>query len=170
MEDQLREEFIQNALYRFDESTRMNTISLQLLSEEDIWKRPNESLNSIGNLILHLCGNITQYVISSLGETEDKRNRDIEFSTSSGLTKEELLLKLTETVEKAKRVVNDASIEQLIRKREVQGFYFSGIGVVLHAVEHYSYHTGQIAFWTKQLKNKDLGFYDGMDLNIKNEE
>lgn len=168
MENELREEFIQNAFYRLDESTRMSTIALEKLSEEDVWKCPNSSLNSVGNLILHLCGNITQYVISSLGETEDLRERDIEFSTESGFSKTELLQKLSTTVEEAKRVINNASIEQLIKKREVQGFYFSGIGVVLHAVEHYSYHTGQIAFWTKQLKNKDLGFYDGIDLKIKN--
>lgn len=169
MEEKIREEFVQNALYRMDESTRMIAISLEHLSEEDIWKRPNESLNSVGNLILHLCGNITQYVISSLGETEDKRERDIEFKTESGLVKDELFQKLKNTVETSKRVINDASIEQMIRKRKVQGFYFSGIGVVLHAVEHYSYHTGQIAFLTKQLKNKDLGFYDGLDLNTSNE-
>jgi len=170
MEEKIKEEFVQNALYRLDESTRMCSISLEHLAEEDIWKRPNESLNSIGNLILHLCGNITQYVISSLGETEDMRERDAEFNTESGLTKEGLFQKLKETVETAKRVINDASIEQLIRKRDVQGFYFSGIGIVLHAVEHYSYHTGQIAFLTKQLKNTDLGFYKDVDLKIKNEK
>lgn len=168
MEEKIREEFVQNSLYRLDESTRMNSISLEQLSEEDIWKRPNTSLNSIGNLILHLCGNINQYVISSLGETEDTRERDEEFAIDSGYNKAELLQKLTETVDVAKRVINDTPVEQLVRKREVQGFYFSGLGVVLHAVEHYSYHTGQIAFWTKQLKNKDLGFYDGMNLNINN--
>ena len=167
MEEQFREEFVQNALYRLDESTRMNTISLEQLSEEELWQRPNDSLNSVGNLILHLCGNITQYVISSLGETEDFRNRDKEFSTESGFTKKELLQKLVETVEIAKRTINDASMDQLLRKRKVQGFYFSGIGVVLHAVEHYSYHTGQIAFLAKMLKNKDLRFYDGIDLNEK---
>ncbi|CAM4382356.1 DinB family protein [Zobellia nedashkovskayae] len=168
MEEQFKEEFVQNALYRIDESTRMNRISVAQLSEEELWKRPNESLNSIGNLILHLCGNITQYVISSLGENEDKRDRDLEFSAKEIYSKEELVEKLTETVEIAKRIINDASVEQLVRKRKVQGFYFSGIGVVLHAVEHYSYHTGQIAFYTKQLKNQDLGFYKGTDLNLKN--
>ncbi|MGS0528254.1 DinB family protein [Zobellia nedashkovskayae] len=168
MEEKFKEEFVQNALYRIDESTRMNRISVAQLSEEELWKRPNESLNSIGNLILHLCGNITQYVISSLGEKEDKRDRDLEFSAKEIYSKEELVEKLTETVEIAKRIINDASVEQLVRKRKVQGFYFSGIGVVLHAVEHYSYHTGQIAFYTKQLKNQDLGFYKGTDLNLKN--
>ena len=164
------EEFVQNALYRIDESTRMIRISLDQLSEDDFWQRPNESSNSVGNLILHLCGNMTQYVISSLGENKDNRQRDLEFSTATGYQKDQLLNKLVETVDTAKRVINDASAEQFIRKREVQGFYFSGIGVVLHAVEHFSYHTGQIAFYTKQLKNKDLGFYEGKDLNITNKE
>ncbi|MFS4468361.1 DinB family protein [Maribacter sp. 2210JD10-5] len=169
MEEKFREEFVQNALYRLDESTRMNGISLEQLSNEELWKRPNETLNSVGNLILHLCGNITQYVISSLGEKEDTRDRDSEFATQQYFPKKVLLKKLKETVDEAKRAINDASMKQLLRKRNVQGFYFSGIGVILHAVEHYSYHTGQIAFWTKQLKNKDLGFYKGVDLKIKNE-
>ena len=53
--------------------------------------------------------------------------------------------------------------------RSVQGFNFSGIGILVHVVEHLSYHTGQIAFYTKQLKNEQLGFYGDIDLNVKNE-
>lgn len=163
----LIDEVVKNALYRFDESTRMIQRSLDEIAEEEVWLKPNESLNSIGTLILHLCGNITQYVISSLGETKDVRNRDTEFSTTDGLSKEELLVKLETTVDAAKRIIFDASPAQLVKIRSVQGFSFSGIGVILHAVEHYSYHTGQIAFWVKQLKNTDLGFYSGIDLNVK---
>jgi len=166
----LREELVKNALYRLDESTRMVQKSLVEITEQELWLKPNESLNSIANLILHLCGNITQYIISSLGETEDVRNRDLEFLANANGNKSELLGKLEETVETAKRVIFDATQEQLLKVRSVQGFSFSGIGVIIHAVEHYSYHTGQIAFWTKQLKNKDLGFYEGRDLNIKNKE
>lgn len=169
-EEKIVEELVKNALYRMDESTRMIKRSLAEISEEELRLKPNDSLNSIANLILHLCGNITQYIISSLGETEDIRNRDLEFSANTGGNKSELLGKLEETVETAKRVIFDASQEQLLKVRSVQGFSFSGIGVIIHAVEHYSYHTGQIAFWTKQLKNKDLGFYDGRDLNIKNKK
>lgn len=169
-EAQLREELVKNALYRFDESTRMIRKSLAEVTEQELWTKPNDSLNSIANLILHLCGNITQYVISSLGESEDIRNRDSEFSTTEGANKAVLLGKLEKTVDTAKRVIFDATQEQLLRIRFVQGFSFSGIGVIIHAVEHYSYHTGQIAFWVKQLKNKDLGFYDGIDLKIKNED
>ena len=168
MEELLREEFVQNALYRIDENTRMNTISLKQLSAKNIWVKPNENTNSVGNLILHLCGNITQYIISSIEEKEDNRNRDVEFSTNSGYSKDELIKKLNITITTCKRVINNATIDQLLKKREVQGFYFSGIGVILHAVEHYSYHTGQIAFLTKQIENIDLNFYNGFDLNINN--
>jgi len=164
----LVEELVKNALYRMDESTRMIQKSLTEISEDEVWLKPNESLNSIANLILHLCGNITQYIISSLGEKEDIRERDLEFFTSKGLNKSELFTKLEATVDTAKRVIFDADTEQLLKIRDVQGFSFSGVGVILHVVEHYSYHTGQIAFWVKQLKNKDLGFYKGRDLNTKN--
>lgn len=165
----LREELLRNALFRLDESTRMVKKSMEELSEEEVWQRPNAALNSMGNLILHLCGNMTQYIISSLGEAEDTRERDKEFSTRGGMDKKALLQRLETTVETAKRVIFDAPVEQLIKVRSVQGFQFSGVGVILHAVEHYSYHTGQIAFWVKWLKNKDLGFYAGMDLKKRNE-
>ncbi len=162
-------EFKEQIVYRLNESTRMIKISFQKLEEEDIWKKINDSSNSIGNLIIHLCGNITQYAIASLGKTEDQRNRDYEFEVTSGFTKEELLNKLETTVEKAKSIILSTSKEEYMRKRSVQGFEFSGIGIAIHVTEHYSYHTGQIAFWTKQIKNKSLGFYDGIDLTIKNE-
>ncbi|RRQ48508.1 DUF1572 domain-containing protein [Maribacter algicola] len=167
-EAQLIEELVKNALFRMDESTRMIKKSLGNVTDNEIWKKPNDSLNSIGNLILHLCGNMTQYIISSLGEVDDVRNRDAEFQTKDGLTKEELIKKLENTVDDAKRVIFDTKPEQMVKIRSVQGFSFSGVGVILHAVEHFSYHTGQIAFWVKLLRDKDLGFYDGMDLNTKN--
>ena len=170
MNEEIAKEFKEQIVYRLDESTRMITISFDQLSEEDIWRKFNESSNSIGNLILHLCGNITQYAIASLGNIEDKRDRDKEFEAVEGYSKDELLKKLITTVSEAKTVLENSLVSELMRKREVQGFTFSGIGIAIHVAEHYSYHTGQIAFWTKQLKNKDLGFYDGMDLNIKNKE
>lgn len=170
MNIEVLEELKNQIIYRLDESTRMNTKSLSLISEDDVWKRINNSSNSIGNLILHLCGNITQYAISSLGNTDDLRNRDLEFSIDKGYSKSELLEKLNTTLEEAKAIINKTTLEEYLRKREVQGFTFSGVGIVIHVTEHYSYHTGQIAFWVKQLKNKDLGFYDGVDLTIKNKD
>ncbi len=171
MNDQVAKEFVDQIMYRLEESTRMITLSFDQLSEDDIWKRPNKNSNSIGNLILHLCGNITQYGISSLGKKEDHRDRDKEFAAQDGLRKVELLNMLVSVVDEAKNVLKSLSQDELLRKREVQGFTFSGIGIAIHITEHYSYHTGQIAFWTKQLKDKrSLGFYDGFDLNIKNND
>ena len=169
-EERLVGELVKNALYRIDESSAMVQKCLVEITEEELWLQPNESLNSIANLIVHLCGNITQYIISSLGETDDNRNRSLEFSVRDGASKAALLDTLEHTIEKAKGVILDAKLHQLLKIRDVQGFSLSGVGVIIHVVEHYSYHTGQIAFWVKQLKNKDLGFFDGIDLNINNRE
>lgn len=166
---QLQEELIWNSGYRMKESLRMIKICLNQLSEEQIWQKPNESSNSIANLILHLCGNITQYGISSIKNLEDNRQRDEEFSTTSGYTKAELIKMLEDTIDEAKRAFYEAPLEELLRKRYVQGFNFSGVGNIVHVTEHLSYHTGQIALWTKILNDKDLGFYSGVDLNAKND-
>ncbi|MGB5355914.1 MAG: DinB family protein [Eudoraea sp.] len=161
-------EVVENACFRLDESTRMIKKCLVLWKDEDIWIKPNEVSNSIGNLLLHICGNMTQYIISSLGEQKDVRNRKKEFEIQKGPTIKELTIMLERTVKKAKKVLREASGDDLLKMRSVQGFKFSGIGVVMHAVEHYSYHTGQIAVWTKMIRNQDLGFYNGLDLNSKN--
>lgn len=167
-QDTWHSDLIEQARYRMDESLRMIKKSLERLDEEDIWKRPNTSSNSVGNLILHLCGNIRQYIISSLGGQPDLRQRDNEFSARGDKSKKALIELLEQVIEESEAVLTSVSTDELLRNREVQGFTMSGIGVVLHVVEHLSYHTGQIAFWTKLLKDEDLGFYDGFDLNLKN--
>ncbi|MCF6222091.1 MAG: DUF1572 domain-containing protein [Flavobacteriaceae bacterium] len=169
-DQRLKQEFINNAIYRLDVHTDMIKNSLGQLSDKEIWQKPNEVSNSIANLILHLCGNITQYTISSLLGGNDQRERDKEFSTASGYTKEEIFAKLTEVIDKAKTIIGNMTEENLLKIRKVQGFTYSGLGIILHVVEHYSYHTGQIAFFTKLMKSKRLGFYDGVDLNVKNKK
>ncbi len=97
------------------------------------------------------------------------REREKEFSADGGYSGSELLKKLTDTLDEAKNIIQNISGEELLRKRKVQGYTHSGIGIIIHVTEHYSYHTGQVIFWTKLLKDKDLGFYAGIDLNVKNE-
>lgn len=164
-----KEEFILNACFRMEESLRMVNIALGKITEEQLWLKPNSSLNSIGNLILHLCGNMTQYGITSLKDIKDKRNRDAEFETDGGLNKQGIFTLLEQTVEEVKSTLTNISTDRLLAHRNVQGFNFSGIGNSIHVVEHFSYHTGQIAFWVKQLNNAPLGFYDGQDLNKRND-
>lgn len=162
------QEFKSQSIHRIELNTPRIVKCLAELTEEEVWQRPNDVSNSIGNLILHLCGNIRQYAISSLGGKEDTRERDKEFSATGGYTKAELLNKLETTVAEAIQTIKDSTEENLLLVRSVQGFTYSGIGIIVHVTEHYSYHTGQIVFWTKLLKNKDMGFYAGMNLNIKN--
>jgi len=164
----MTKEFIEQSTIRLDEYTSKIEKCISDLEEQEVWIRPNESSNSIGNLILHLCGNITQYILSSLNNKKDERQRDDEFMARDGYTKDELLKKLHNVVSQAKRVLQNIEDPDLIKVRSVQGFELSGLTIILHVVEHYSYHTGQIAFWTKLLRNKDLGFYDNFDLNQKN--
>ena len=154
-------EFIEQSIFRMEENNVRIEKCLTMLSEDEVWKKPNQSSNSIGNLILHLCGNIRQYIISSLGKVEDTRKRDLEFSTSGGFSKKELLNKLLGTVSEAARTIKNLDEKNLLDVKSVQGFEYSGIGNIIHVVEHYSYHAAQIAFWTKLLKDKDLGFYAG---------
>ena len=163
-------EFIKNACFRLDESLRMVELSLTKITEDQLWQKPNESLSSIGNLILHLCGNLTQYGVASLQGLEDKRSRDAEFAAKGGLSKDALLQKLATTVTEVKKSFETVPMERWVALERVQGFEFSGVGNAVHAVEHFSYHTGQIAFWVKLLNNEQLGFYDGIDLTILNDE
>ena len=164
----ISKEFIEQCIYRMDENTKRVMTCLKELDDEDVWKSANDNSNSIGNLIFHLCGNIKQYIISALGVREDTRVRDEEFSTRSGHTKTELVNRLQGTVLQAIDTLKETDDDALIKIYSVQGFQFSGVGIIIHVTEHYSYHTGQIAFWTKQLKNKDLRFYSGINLNAKN--
>ena len=168
MENIFYQEFIGRTIGHLDQNTNKIKSCMMELDEQGIWFSPNGHLNSAGNLILHLCGNIRQYIISSLGGLPDTRERETEFSTKGGLTREELVGKLHNTLEEARSVISKADPGNLMRKRVVQGMSYSGVGIVIHVTEHYSYHTGQIIFLTKLLKDVDMGFYSGVDLNKMN--
>jgi uncharacterized damage-inducible protein DinB len=146
-------------ILRMEENTPRIEQCLAELDESEIWQRPNSASNSMGNLLLHLCGNIRQYAIASLGNKEDHRQRQTEFAATEGYTASDLLEQLQNTIKEAINTIRTASDEEMLRERDVQGYLMSGIGVIVHVCEHYSYHTGQIAFWVKLLKDKDLGFY-----------
>ena len=164
----ITKEFIDQSIFRIHENTPRIEKCLNELSEEDIWRKPNASSNSIGNLVLHLCGNITQYIIASLGHKKDNRNRGLEFSSLDRYNKWMLISKLKTTIDLSVDILNQLTEADLMEVRRVQCFDLSGIGIIIHVTEHYSYHTGQIAFWTKILKDKDLQFYGAADLNKRN--
>ena len=164
----MHQEFIDQSIFRLEEALPRIVQCLNELTEAQIWQRPNDNSNSVGNLVVHLCGNVRQYIISNLGGMPDTRTRDVEFAMHDGYDRLQLIEKITETVQQAIEVISGMSEEDLMKVRTVQGFEQTGINSIIHVVEHFSYHTGQIAFWTKLVQDIDLKFYGGVDLNVLN--
>ncbi len=161
-------EFNAHAIYQMELNLPRIEKCFAQLSEAEVWQRPNLASNSIGNLIVHLSGNIRQWIIASLSGVEDIRNRDLEFEMQEGLSKKELYEMISTTILSATKVIEQQTEADLMTQKTVQGYQYSALGNILHVVEHLSYHVGQIAYWTKVLKGNDLGFYaDNDSLNIK---
>jgi uncharacterized damage-inducible protein DinB len=131
---------------------------LEQLSREQIWWRPHETSNSVGNLVLHLAGNVRQWIISGLGGAPDVRQRDLEFSARRPLPRRVLANRLGKTVREACRVLRKLSPEELARVHTIQGFRVTGAEAAFHIAEHFSHHAGQIILLTKMLTGRDLEF------------
>ncbi len=129
------------------------------LTVEQIWWRPNEASNSVGNLVLHLNGNVTQWILNSFNRGQDKRDRPAEFSADGGLTAAELLDRLGATVNEAAKVLDRLTVDELLAPYEIQGYKTRGLDAVYHVVDHFGLHFGQIAYISKSLSGRDLGFY-----------
>jgi hypothetical protein len=129
------------------------------LTTEQIWWRPNEASNSIGNLLLHLNGNVRQWLVASFNRDEDKRNRPAEFAAREGGTAAELLERLGATLDEAAAVLDRLTVDELLATYEIQGYQSRGLDAVYRVVEHFGLHYGQIVYITKLLSGKDLGFY-----------
>ncbi len=133
---------------------------IESLNDEQVWWRANEQSNSVGNLLLHLSGNVRQWIICGLGGGDDKRNRDSEFAQREMIPRAEVFGRLKQTVEEAVGVLADLDPDTLLEKRAIQGLDVSMIEAILHVVEHFSMHTGQIILLTKMMIGRDLAFYD----------
>jgi uncharacterized damage-inducible protein DinB len=131
---------------------------LAQLSEGEIWWRANLASNSVGNLVLHLQGNVRQWIIAGLGGAPDTRQRDREFQERGPIPRRALLARLRKTVNEAGGVLGRLSSSDLSRTYTIQGFRVTGLQAVFHVAEHFSHHAGQIILATKMLRGKDLGF------------
>lgn len=133
---------------------------LERLSDEQIWWRPNEESNSIGNLILHLSGNARQWIISGVGSQPDTRVRDAEFEQRELIARAELLDLLRSTLTEIETVLRRLDPATLLERRKIQGHDVDILEAIFHVTEHFSMHTGQIIMLTKMLTASDLRFYD----------
>ena len=133
--------------------------AVETLTDEQVWWRPNAASNSVGNLLLHLNGNVKQWMIASFNRFEDMRDRPAEFAAEGELTGAALLERLGETMDEAAKVLARLTVTDLHATYHIQGYTVSGLYAVYQAVEHFGLHYGQIVYITKALQGQDLGFY-----------
>ncbi len=136
---------------------------VESLTDEQVWWRPNETSNSVGNLLLHLNGNIRQWLVVPFTGLEDTRNRPAEFAERQVISGAALLEKLGATVNDAAGVLEKLTEADLLKTFHIQGYTVTGLEAVYQVVEHFGMHYGQVAYITKLLQGKDLGFFRELD-------
>ena len=129
------------------------------LPPDAVWTRPNESSNSIGNLLVHLTGNVTEWILGGVGGQTISRYRAGEFAQKAGRDGNALLDDLETVLNKADSVLARLKPENLERPIVIQGRETTVIGAIYHVVEHFGMHTGQIIYIAKLRSGTDLGFY-----------
>ena len=165
--------FLRQARFRLREDYLFKiSWALAVLNDRQVWDRPNAASNSIGNLLLHLAGNLRQWIVSGVGGVTDVRERDLEFAARESLSKDELLMRLSEVIEDADRLLakledeivatgSDQPLQNLILP---QGYPQTTLDAVFHAVEHFSYHTGQVILLAKWQAEGEIRFYNEREL------
>lgn len=133
--------------------------AVAMLSEDDFWWRPNEASNSAGNLVLHLAGNVRQWIVHGLGGAADIREREKEFAAKGGVSKVGALAQLRASVDDACAVLGKMDEEGLVASYTPQAYEVTGLEAIYHVVEHFGMHTGQIIWIAKARSGEGLGFY-----------
>lgn len=133
---------------------------LDRLTDHDIWWRPNEASNSIGNLVLHLCGNVTMWILGGVGERPFERNRQLEFDERREIPGADLRQRLRTIVQEADSVIGAVDSDRLLQRRHIQGYDVTVLEAIYHVIEHFGMHTGQIILLAKARANQDLKLWE----------
>lgn len=133
---------------------------LDQLTDEDIWWRPNEASNSIGNLVLHLAGNAHQWIVSGVGGAPDRRDRPSEFARRETIPRADLSAHFTRTMAEVDKALASVSVASLLESRRIQGIETTVMAAIYHVVEHFSGHANQIVLLAKLRLGRDLGFWE----------
>jgi uncharacterized damage-inducible protein DinB len=165
--------FLRHARFRLREDYRVKVeAAMDALTDEQLWWRPNEASNSIGNLVLHLCGNARQWIVAGVGGEPDRRDRAAEFARRDPIARAALVRLLEDTLGAVDRRLADletavaADAEAPLQRTCVpQGFAQTVLDAVFHVVEHFSYHTGQIVLLAKWQAGERIRLYDDERLN-----
>ena len=132
---------------------------LARLTPEQIWTRGSENENAVGNLVLHLSGNIRQWIGSGVAGLADNRQRDAEFDTRGGTAAGDLAELVKSRVVEVSAIIREVPAARLTERITPQGYDVTVLEAIAHVVEHFSHHTGQIILLTKMLTGQDLDYY-----------
>ncbi len=135
-------------------------LALLAMPADRIWWRPNESSNSVGNLLLHLAGNVRQWIVAGVGGASDIRHREVEFSSRSGDDVAGLLQRLEKALSEVDAVLARLTPDSLGEVRLIQGRETTVFSAIYHVVEHFSGHAGQIIVLAKQATPDAIHFYE----------
>jgi uncharacterized damage-inducible protein DinB len=133
---------------------------LDRLEPHDIWWRPNERSNSIGNLILHLCGNVTMWILGGVGQLPFERNRQLEFDERTEIPADALRRRLGDVMRQTDEVLSRIDGWELMDRRSIQGYEVNVLEAIYHVVEHFGMHTGQIILLAKARVGEDLRLWE----------
>jgi hypothetical protein len=159
MDSELASLFVAHSTKKLEQMTGHVEICLSKLGDELVWARGGSNENSVANLVLHLQGNVRQWIIHGIGGAPDVRERPHEFSTANGRTAKELGEGLREIMDEAMRIIAGLSAERLVERIKPQDAVVSVVEAVYQVVGHFQQHAGQIIYATKQITGEDLGFY-----------
>jgi uncharacterized damage-inducible protein DinB len=158
--DLAREFIARSRFYLNDEYRTKIRRAVKAIPADAIWRRANDQSNSVGNLLLHLAGNVRQWVVSGVGGVPDMRDRPAEFKTRSGPSGEELLARLDAVLTEADGVIARLTPDELTQRRTIQGREVSVMAAVYSAVQHFSTHLGQIIMVAKEHAPGAVRFYE----------
>jgi hypothetical protein len=119
------------------------------LSDDQLWWRPLEGMNSIANLLLHLGGNMTQWILSGVGGEPDHRYRPGEFADRSFAPKAEVLEGFKAVVARVDTLLAEFDETRLLEPRRIQGFEETVLSALWHCLEHLGGHTQEIICLTR---------------------
>jgi hypothetical protein len=120
------------------------------LNDQRLWWRPRPEMNSIANLMLHLSGNLRQWIVSGVGGAADIRNRPLEFSDRSNRTREELIAILKKTVMESDAALARVTPAHLLSHRRIQGFDKTAAAAIVQAIPHFRGHVQEIIHMTRE--------------------
>src|SRR5882757_6116820 len=156
MDDKLAGLFLDYSCDKLEQMRSCLEVCLSKLIDEQVWERHGAHENAVGNLVLHLCGNMRQWVMHGVGGADDIRVRDAEFSATTGMSRTELIELFATTVAEARKTIAAVSSERLVEIIHPQDRTVSVLGAIYQVVGHVQQHVGQIILLTKQMTAQDL--------------